>query len=308
MDDYINIIDFIFLNLAFAVTFTGVIINNFEKYVPAFIIKGYRYGSFAYQGSDANYLQVIEIPKAYYRHFYLFSTIFSASMLSYMFVVYFFGVTVSFPVHFALKMLLQENEPSVSVTAALIALSLLTVQCIRRLYETYYLQVFAKSSKMNLSHYLAGIIHYFACIIAVVGQAPLFCGQQSRDSIKWNDLRTTILAVPCTVIFLITWYEQFQTNIIFANLRKDKKSGEVVTEEHKIPHGRMFEYVSSPHRMCEIILYTVLLMLVPTKTFFCIYLWVLGNQIQTAIQAHEWYKKSFDKYPTNRYAVFPRVL
>ncbi|KAF9813150.1 hypothetical protein SFRURICE_015639 [Spodoptera frugiperda] len=308
MDDYINIIDFIFLNLAFAVTFTGVIINNFEKYVPAFIIKGYRYGSFAYQGSDANYLQVIEIPKAYYRHFYLFSTIFSATMLSYMFVVYFFGVTVSFPVHFALRMLLQENEPSVSVTAALVALSLLTVQCIRRLYETYYLQVFAKSSKMNLSHYLAGIIHYFACIIAVVGQAPLFCGQQSRDSIKWNDLRTTILAVPCTVIFLITWYEQFQTNIIFANLRKDKKSGEVVTEEHKIPHGRMFEYVSSPHRMCEIILYTVLLMLVPTKTFFCIYLWVLGNQIQTAIQAHEWYKKSFEKYPTNRYAVFPRVL
>ncbi|XP_050561553.1 polyprenol reductase [Spodoptera frugiperda] len=308
MDDYINIIDFIFLNLAFAVTFTGVIINNFEKYVPAFIIKGYRYGSFAYQGSDANYLQVIEIPKAYYRHFYLFSTIFSASMLSYMFVVYFFGVTVSFPVHFALRMLLQENEPSVSVRAALVALSLLTVQCIRRLYETYYLQVFAKSSKMNLSHYLAGIIHYFACIIAVVGQAPLFCGQQNRDSIKWNDLRTTILAVPCTVIFLITWYEQFQTNIIFANLRKDKKSGEVVTEEHKIPHGRMFEYVSSPHRMCEIILYTVLLMLVPTKTFFCIYLWVLGNQIQTAIQAHEWYKKSFEKYPTNRYAVFPRVL
>lgn len=112
MDDYINVIDFIFLNLAFAVTFTGVIINNFEKYVPAFIIKGYRYGSFAYQGDDANFLQVIEIPKAYYRHFYLFSTLFSASMLSYMFVVYFFGITVTFPVHFVLKVLLQENEPS----------------------------------------------------------------------------------------------------------------------------------------------------------------------------------------------------
>ncbi|PZC83430.1 hypothetical protein B5X24_HaOG207813 [Helicoverpa armigera] len=308
MDDYINVIDFIFLNLAFAVTFTGVIINNFEKYVPAFIIKGYRYGAFAYQGSDANFLQVIEIPKAYYRHFYLFSTLFSASMLSYMVVVYFFGATVSFPVHFVLKVLLQENEPSVSVTAALLALTLLTIQCIRRLYETYYMQVFAKSSKMNLSHYLAGIIHYFACIIAVVGQAPMFCGNQSRDAIKWNDLRTTILSVPCTVIFLMSWYEQFKTNQIFANLRKDKKSGEVVTEEHKIPHGRMFEYVSSPHRMCEIILYTVLLLLVPTKTFFCIYLWVLGNQIQTAIQAHDWYKKTFDKYPANRLAVFPRLL
>lgn len=112
MDDYINVLDFIFLSLAFAVTFTGVIINNFEKYVPAFVIKGYRYGSFAYQGSDANFLHVIEIPKAYYRHFYLFSALFSASMLSYMCLVYFFGITVSFPVHFMLKVLLQENDPS----------------------------------------------------------------------------------------------------------------------------------------------------------------------------------------------------
>ncbi|CAB3241191.1 unnamed protein product [Arctia plantaginis] len=229
-------------------------------------------------------------------------------MLFYMILVYFFGVTVTYPVYFVLKVLLQENEPSVTVSAALIAMTLLTIQCLRRLYETYYLQVFAKSSKMNLSHYLAGIIHYFACIVTVVGQAPLFCGLQFREVMPWNNTYTTIIAVPCTVIFLVTWYEQFRSNIIFANLRKDKKSGKVVTEEHRIPHGRMFEYVSSPHRMCEIILYTILLLLVPTRTFFCIYLWVLGNQIQTAIQAHEWYKKTFDNYPTNRYAVFPRVL
>lgn len=95
----------------------------------------------------------------------------------------------------------------------------------------------------------------------------------------WNNTYTTIIAVPCTIIFLAIWYEQFRSNIIFANLRKDKKSGKVVTEEHRIPHGRMFEYVSSPHRMCEIILYTILLLLIPTRTFFCIYLWVLGNQV-----------------------------
>ncbi|XP_075972560.1 polyprenal reductase [Anticarsia gemmatalis] len=309
MDDLdINVIDFIFLNLAFAATFTGVIINNWENYVPAFIIKGYRYGSFAYQGSEANYLQVIEIPKAYYRHFYLFSSLLSLATLSYMCLVYYLGVTVSYPVHIVLKVLLQENEPSVSVTAAVLAMSLLTIQCIRRFYETYYLQVFAKSSKMNLSHYLAGIVHYFGCIVTVVGQAPLFCGHQTLQQISWNDTYTTVLAVPCTVVFLRAWYEQYQTNIIFANLRKDKKSGAVVTEDHGTPHGRMFNHVSSPHRMCEIIMYTLLLMLVPTRTFLCIYLWVLGNQIQTSIQAHEWYKKTFDNYPTNRFAVFPRLL
>ncbi|CAG4987851.1 unnamed protein product [Parnassius apollo] len=203
---------------------------------------------------------------------------------------------------------LEQDESAVSASAAIIAMCLLTIQCIRRCYETYCLQVFAKSSKMNLSHYLVGMVHYFACVVAVVGQAPLFCGNQNRDKVVWTDKRTSILAIPCVLIFLYACYEQYQTNIIFANLRRDKKTGEVVTEEHRIPHGRLFELVSSPHRLCEILLYTVLIILIPTKTFFCIYLWVLSNQIQTAIQAHEWYKKSFKGYPANRFAILPALL
>lgn len=107
----LNILDFIFLNLAFTVTFTGVLINNYEKYVPAFIKKGFTYGCFAYQGSEANFLQVFEIPKAYYRHFYLFSSILSSLSLGYMVLVYFFGFTVSSYVVFAFKAMLQEDEP-----------------------------------------------------------------------------------------------------------------------------------------------------------------------------------------------------
>ncbi|KAM3968208.1 polyprenal reductase [Aphomia sociella] len=304
----LNILDIIFLSLAFTATVTGVLINNFEKHVPAFVIKGYRYGSFAYKGSEANFLQLIEIPKSWYRHFYLFSSVFSVSTLCYMMLVYYLDFAVNKFVTIMLRLLLEQDEAAVSATAALIAMTLLTIQCLRRLYETYFVQIFAKSSKMNLSHYFAGIIHYFACIIATVGQAPLFCGNQNRVNMTWNDARTTVLAIPCSIIFLLSCYEQFRTNIIFANLRKDKKSGKVVTEDHRVPNGRFFNYVSSPHRMCEIIMYTVLLLLVPTKTFFCIYLWVLGNQIQTAIQAHEWYKKSFKNYPTNRLIVFPYLF
>lgn len=107
----------------------------------------------------------------------------------------------------------------------------------------------------------------------------LFIGDQNRDKMLWNDLRTTILAVPCSVIFLWAWYEQYQSNLIFANLRKDKKSRKVITDEHKIPRGRWFEQVSSPHRMCEIVMYTVIILLLPTKTMFFIYLWVLSNQV-----------------------------
>ncbi|XP_049865383.1 polyprenol reductase [Pectinophora gossypiella] len=304
----INILEFIFLSLALAVTFTGILISKYEKHVPAFIIKGYKYGSFAYQGSGGNFLEAIEISKAYYRHFYLFSSILSVATLGYMILVYFLGFGVNRFVAAILRLILEQDVPSVSATAALVAMSLLAVQCARRFYETYCLQVFAKSSKMNLSHYLSGIIHYFGCIVTVIGQAPLFLGNQSRDSIAWNDTYTTLISIPCSIIFLWCWYEQYQSNVIFANLRKDKKSGKVVTEDHKIPHGRWFERVSSPHRMLELIMYTILVVLIPTRTFFCIYLWVLSNQIQTAQQAHDWYKKTFKDYPSNRKAIIPGVL
>lgn len=108
----INIIDLIFLNLAFFATFTGVLINNYEKYLPSFIIKGYKYGSFAYQGSDAKYLSAIEIPKSYYRHFYLFSTVFSTTTLVYMVCVYFLGYEMNHYVPIVLRFFLEEEQPS----------------------------------------------------------------------------------------------------------------------------------------------------------------------------------------------------
>lgn len=104
-------------------------------------------------------------------------------------------------------------------------------------------------------------------------------GSQDREKVNWNDTPTKVLAVPCIAVFLWAWFEQYQSNLIFANLRKDKKSGKVVTEDHGVPHGRLFQHVSSPHRMCELLMYTVLLLLMPTKTFICIYLWVLANQV-----------------------------
>lgn len=106
----LNILELFFLSLAFMVTFTGFLINNFENYVPAFIIKGYRYGSFAYKGSNANFLQVIEIPKSHYRHFYVFSSIFSLVTLVYMYLVYFTGAGVNYYVPVILKIFLETNE------------------------------------------------------------------------------------------------------------------------------------------------------------------------------------------------------
>lgn len=108
----LNILDLGFLGLALTVAFTGFVIKNYEKHVPAFIIKGFKYGAFAYQGSGANYLQIIEVPKALYRHFYAFSSVFSAVTLLYAVLVYYFEFSVNKYIVLLLKLLLEQDEPA----------------------------------------------------------------------------------------------------------------------------------------------------------------------------------------------------
>lgn len=120
----------------------------------------------------------------------------------------------------------------------------------------------------------------FGNVFSLLQIVSFIAGNQTTEKITWTDSYTKIISIPCILVFLCCFYEQYKSNVIFANLRKDKKSGEIVTEDHSIPHGRVFEFVSSPHRLCEIIIYSMLVLLIPTKTFFCIYLWVLGNQVR----------------------------
>jgi 3-oxo-5-alpha-steroid 4-dehydrogenase 3 / polyprenol reductase len=61
-----------------------------------------------------------------------------------------------------------------SPTTTFIAMSLLTLQCVRRFYETHFVQVFSSSSKMNFSQYLVGYIHYFGALTVVVSKAENF--------------------------------------------------------------------------------------------------------------------------------------
>ncbi|CAH2063827.1 unnamed protein product, partial [Iphiclides podalirius] len=303
----LNALDFLLLSLTLPIVLMASVIGNYERHVPVWLIKLYRYGSFGYKGPGGRFMQSIELPKSYYRHYYVFSSVLSGLALVYMSLVYFVGVEVNLQFKAALQTLLDQRQPAVTVTSALVGMGLIHLHCVRRCYESHLLQVFSSSGRINLCHHGVAFIHYATLVLAAIGETPLFCGDQSRGEIQWWGGHTKAV-LPCVVLFLLASYEQYASNVILANLRKDKKSGAVFTEEHKIPHGRMFEMVSSPHRLCEIILYAAFAALIPTRTMFIMWVWVFSNQIQSALHAHEWYKKTFDNYPQNRMAIIPYLL
>ncbi|XP_041972812.1 polyprenol reductase-like [Aricia agestis] len=303
----LNVLDTIFLIFLVLVIFIDQLLQKYENIIPV-LSKCFKYGNFAYRGKGAEYLSVIEIPKSTYLHFYLCAVVFGGTLFLYAIGVYFLNFPVNRYLSSILHFLCQKNEPSVSVAAALLTLLLILLQTSRRYYETSCLQVFSKSAKINIIHYLVGHVHYCGIILTSIGGAPLFCGNQDREKINWIDGRTTVVALPCIAIFLWAWQEQYQSNVILANLRKDKKSGEVVTEKYKVPMGRMFNYVSSPHRFCEIVLYLVYFVLIPTKTYFIIFLWVLGNQVLGAKYTNDWYKNTFKEFPKDKKAIIPGIF
>lgn len=56
----------------------------------------------------------------------------------------------------------------------LVALALMTLQCTRRFIESNFLQIFSKKSKINLSHYLCGYLHYYGVFVLIVAKGDGF--------------------------------------------------------------------------------------------------------------------------------------
>lgn len=72
---------------------------------------------------------------------------------------------------------------------------------------------------------------------------------------------------------------QLKSNFILAGLRKNQH-GNVVTKEHKIPFGGLFNYISNPLQLTEIMIYLMLSgILYQASTFHYITLFVIINQV-----------------------------
>ncbi|OWZ14194.1 3-oxo-5-alpha-steroid 4-dehydrogenase [Phytophthora megakarya] len=87
---------------------------------------------------------------------------------------------------------------------------------------------------------------------------------------------------------------------VLINLRTPGESG------YKIPHGGLFEYVSSPNYFCELLEWTgwALLSQSPAGLSFAVY--TAMNLVPRALSNHRWYQDKFrEEYPSNRKAIFP---
>ena len=90
-------------------------------------------------------------------------------------------------------------------------------------------------------------------------------------------------------------------NILFA-LRDDGSTG------YKIPKGGLFEKVSCPNYLGEIIEWTGWAIATWSLAGATFAIWTACNLAPRALAHHKWYKKEFEEYPEDRKALVPFLL
>jgi len=307
-----NLIDMIFINFVLVMVVFSTLINLSESKLPTIILQTFRYGKHAYNGIPSTFVSQCEIPKAYFKHFYAFAIVWSSLVFGLATSVYAFGMPAPKWIVSALDLLCGTNRSvSASPLATYLAVSLLFLQCIRRFYETHWVQVFSSHSKINISHYAVGYFHYFGAFLVIIAHGPGFVnhGIDLEHSMKISPNQLTAMQCGAVALFLFAWYNQFQSNLILANLRKNK-TGAVLNHKHHLPSGGYFNLVSAPHMFFEIILYIAIQLLLPTNTsWIFVLLWVVSNQIENAWLTHKWYTQNFEDFSKlNRRAIIPYLL
>lgn len=301
-----NFIRVLFSLLTVVIIIYSSIINFFESRLPQFLSQIFRYGKF---GSEKQSKLAIEVPKSWFKHFYILAFFLYTYLLWLVTAVYIFNRNVPEHVTYFLDLSCgSERVAFVEKRNVFIAVVLLTIQVYRRFYDTQRVSVFSEKSRMNLSHYLVGLIHYPGAALAILSEAPLFT--KTPETIQNQSLNLHLLSVSekiAILLFMLAWKHQYTCTKILANLRKNE-DGQVVSSKYKLPHGDWFELLSCPHQTAEILMYSCLMWILWNNiTWFFVFSWVLSNQVETILMSHWWYQKTFSYFPKNRKALIPFV-
>ena len=103
-------------------------------------------------------------------------------------------------------------------------------------------------------------------------------------------------------IFFLGMIINIKSDNILFSLRDDGSTG------YKIPRGGLFERVSSPNYLGEIIEWIGFAIATWSLAGLTFAVWTFCNLAPRAFAHHRWYKEEFSNYPKNRKALIPFVI
>ncbi len=102
-------------------------------------------------------------------------------------------------------------------------------------------------------------------------------------------------------LFVISFITNQISDHMLIHLRKPGETG------YKIPKGFLFNYISCPNHLSEILQWTGFAFMAWNYPATCFLIWTVANLIPRASGHHKWYQKHFKDYPINRKALIPKI-
>ena len=103
------------------------------------------------------------------------------------------------------------------------------------------------------------------------------------------------------LMFFVGMYINVSSDNILMSLRKNNGNG------YHIPHGFLFNKVTSPNYFGEIIEWLGWAIMTWNLAGLLFFLWTFANLFPRALSNHKWYKEKFEDYPEERKIIFPNL-
>lgn len=161
---------------------------------------------------------------------------------------------------------------------------------IRRSYECFFIHKFSNQFPIQLIVAATGFGFYFATLSSLI-----FISRFEQLEIQFHPKY-----IP---FFIILQWKQFECHRILSLLRKDENY-----QTFSIPQTGLFQYVLSPHYLCEILLYLILYFMFPHRLLLYCFAFVLLNLVISAKRSKKWYETTFSSQRHQiaaRYALIP---
>ena len=101
------------------------------------------------------------------------------------------------------------------------------------------------------------------------------------------------------LIFILGMYINIRSDNILMDLREKNGDG------YHIPKGFLFDKISSPNYLGEIIEWLGWAIMTWNLAGLLFFIWTLANLFPRAISNHKWYNEKFDDYPDERKIIIP---
>lgn len=198
------------------------------------------------------------------------------------------------------------GDVTTSELSVLLGSTLLFAHTAFRWYQSVYINVYSSTLTIDLLDMLAPHVYTLFAGLTLLSEAPNLDGSGTVwfnwSLFGWNHLVGIAL-------FAFISYQDNNLQYQLAKFRKNK-AGHIVSEDHKMPHGGIFDIISSPQLLNEILIHGAIGLTLGFghKSWWLCTGYVAISQIVRAVGRQRWYRQKYQAFPVHIKAIIPYML